>query len=190
MKLTAKQQLVLNFAKSCHYGQPRKYDGKPYWTHPLAVAERLSEVGCDYDFMIEIALLHDVLEDQYNRCNEVTMINSLRLCGYSYFDAMYIVRGVIELTDVYTTRRAPDMNRSLRKEKEAMRLWQISPAAQTVKYADLIENTISIVEHDRKFAKVYLAEKEFILKGMRGGYCVLLNTCERHLNAAKQELEL
>jgi len=185
MKLTAKQQLVLNFTKACHYGQRRKYDGKPYWTHPLAVAKRLSNIGCDYDFMIEIALLHDVFEDQYDKCDEVTMLNGLKLCGYSYFDAMFIVRGVIELTDVYTHERAPDMNRAIRKEKEAIRLWNTSSVAQTVKYADLIENTISIVQHDRNFANVYLEEKEFILKGMRDGHCVLFNACARSLRKSK-----
>jgi hypothetical protein len=38
--------------------------------------------------------------------------------------------------------------------------------AQTIKLCDLISNTRSIVAHDEKFAKVYLAEKRELLEVM------------------------
>ena len=49
---------------------------------------------------------------------------------------------------------------------EADKLSKISPLSQTVKYADLFNNTSSIVELAPDFAKVYLREKDMYLKGM------------------------
>jgi hypothetical protein len=41
--------------------------------------------------------------------------------------------------------------------------------AQTVKLADLISNSKSIMEHDPKFAKTYLEEKRLLLAVMTRG---------------------
>lgn len=49
------------FAAKAHDGQTRS-SGKPYITHPLAVAYTLLELGMDTD-TICAALLHDVVED-------------------------------------------------------------------------------------------------------------------------------
>jgi (p)ppGpp synthase/HD superfamily hydrolase len=191
MKLTAKQQLLLNQVKKLHYGQERKYNGLPYWTHPYEVAELLfNNIGPTMDFMIEIAFLHDILEDQKFRCDEIQMINLLKICGYSYFDGMYITRAVIELTDVYTRENCPQMNRELRKEREAERLWNVSAVAQTVKYADLIHNTGSIVLGDPKFAVVYLREKRNILRFMSNGHGKMYELCNASVHEAECKLDL
>ena len=39
-----------------------------------------------------------------------------------------------------------------------------SPAAQSIKLADLISNSRSIAEHDKDFARIYLDEKERLLE--------------------------
>ena len=44
-----------------------------------------------------------------------------------------------------------------------------SPAAKTIKLADLIDNTRSIVERDPKFAEVYMAEKTMLLEVLTEG---------------------
>ena len=44
-----------------------------------------------------------------------------------------------------------------------------TPEAKTIKLADLIDNTKSIVEHDPRFAKVYLEEKRLLLEVLKDG---------------------
>jgi len=43
------------------------------------------------------------------------------------------------------------------------RLSKASASVQTIKVADMIDNTESIVAHDPKFAKIYLEEKRLLL---------------------------
>ncbi len=52
---------AFNLAEKLHNGQMRK-DGKPYISHPVAVAKILAELDFDSE-MIAAALLHDVVED-------------------------------------------------------------------------------------------------------------------------------
>ncbi len=52
---------AFSFGKSVHEGQKRK-SGEPYFTHPVAVAHMLSDLGADADTLIA-ALLHDSVED-------------------------------------------------------------------------------------------------------------------------------
>ena len=49
------------FSKKAHESQLRK-SGKPYFSHPCAVAMHLAEKGLD-DVVVSAALLHDVIED-------------------------------------------------------------------------------------------------------------------------------
>ncbi len=63
-KESLNESLIRNayeFAKKAHAGQKRR-SGDPYITHPLAVAERLAELGLDSK-TVAAALLHDVCED-------------------------------------------------------------------------------------------------------------------------------
>ena len=60
---------------------------------------------------------------------------------------------------------------------EAMRMGKISPKAQTIKYADLLDNSKDILKNDPKFAKVYIGEKEQILKYMNRGNQELYKKC-------------
>lgn len=59
------EQAVLNhafyFAKSAHTGQKRA-SGEEYFTHPVAVAKILIDLGMDYN-TVAAAFLHDVVED-------------------------------------------------------------------------------------------------------------------------------
>jgi (p)ppGpp synthase/HD superfamily hydrolase len=54
---------ALEMAREAHSGQIRNASGgRPYIDHPVAVAERLAELGCG-DEVLAAALLHDVVED-------------------------------------------------------------------------------------------------------------------------------
>lgn len=170
MILNNKQEELFEFVKEKHKGQVRKYTGEPYHNHLYNVAEIVSNLGEEY---IEVALCHDLFED--TDCGYEELFNKLFSIGYDENSAFNIRYSALELTDEFTKENFPDMNRENRKIHEAIRLSNISEFAQTVKYADLIDNTKSIVECDKQFSKVYLKEKRFILSIMDKGNKQLYN---------------
>ena len=76
---------------------------------------------------------------------------------------------VKELTDEYTKKNYPNWNRKKRKQKEHERLSKTSAEAQTIKYADLMDNSAEIAKEDPDFADRYLNEAEDLLKRMDKG---------------------
>lgn len=168
-----KIEKVKYLATKLHGEQKRKYTGDPYVTHTFRVADIVKEHGGD-DSMIMAALLHDVLEDTDTDAQDL-FHHLMSITDTS--EAMEVIKLVKELTDVYTHEDYPDINRKGRKEMEAMRMGKISPKAQTIKYADLLDNSKDILKNDPKFAKVYIGEKEQILKYMNRGNQELYKKC-------------
>lgn len=183
MNLTERQETLLSFVKQHHEGQKRKYTFEPYWTHVYSVAEIVSKYEPEG---IEIALCHDLIED--TECTNDELFDFLMSLGYGHERSCFIDDGVRALTDHYTKEAYPSHNRKMRKRAEATRLGGIKPIYQSVKYADLIDNTSSIVEHDQSFAKVYLSEKIEILDFMRRGNIRLLIECCFTLQTAMKSL--
>jgi (p)ppGpp synthase/HD superfamily hydrolase len=138
------------FAMRKHAGQSRKYSDEPYMVHLLAVAELVSSIGAS-DKVVAAAILHDTLEDTATTVEELEREFGPEIASL-----------VIEVTDVYVSG-AGHGNRAERKAKERERLASVSANAQTIKVADLIDNTGSIVERDPDFAKLYLTEKAALL---------------------------
>lgn len=133
--------------------------------HPVRVMETCMEYTGDQT-ILAAALLHDVLED--------TPVTKLKMKLFlesitNKEDAERIVKLVAALTDVYTKEKFPKLNRSGRRHKETQRLGTIPGDAQTVKYADIIDNTIDITKNDPDFATVYLKECMNSLKSMTEG---------------------
>ena len=145
---------ALAFATIAHGEQKRKYSGEPYIVHPIEVMEIVKTVPHD-EAMLAAALLHDVVED-----TEVTIAEVRQAFGDD------VASLVDDLTDV---SKPEDGNRKARKALDREHSAQSSPRAQTVKLADLISNSSDILENDPKFAKVYLAEKELLLKVLTQG---------------------
>jgi hypothetical protein len=173
MELTSRQNALLEFVKEQHGEQVRKYTGELYWHHVYAVAESVSKYEPK---AIEAALAHDLFED--TECTFDTLYWVLYARKYSRREAFIICKTVDELSDKYTKENYSEFNRSQRKALEAKRLGKIGYLAQSIKYCDLIDNTKSIVKHDKGFAKVYLEEKGEILRLMRKGNAELLKSCE------------
>lgn len=144
---------ALKFSTAAHaaVNQKRKYTGEDYIVHPIAVSNLVKENG-GTDEMIAAALLHDTVED-----TDVTREQIAEEFGWKIFKL------VVELTDV---TKPEDGNRATRKAIEAKRLGMASKEAQTIKLADLIDNTKTIFKHDPKFAKVYIQEKIALLEAM------------------------
>lgn len=131
-------------------GQTRKFDGTPYHTHVLRVAELVSSRTTDRE-ILAAACLHDVLEDVEPNNPEFNRGRILEEFGPRVLDL------VIELTDVYTKENHPDKNRKTRKELEAQRLSQVSEDAKLIKRADLHDNNLSIL--GTSFEQTWLREK-------------------------------
>jgi (p)ppGpp synthase/HD superfamily hydrolase len=117
--------------------------------------------------LVEAGLCHDLFED--TDCSPEKLSDALFKAGYNSGDINTITSLVTDLTDVYTKENFPKKNRKERKILEIKRLASVSADAQTVKYADLIDNTQSIVKHDPSFAKTYLVEKYYLLSQMKKG---------------------
>lgn len=152
------------FAIHAHDGQVRKYTGDPYWYHYQAVAKLVEQKTVPQDGRVEVlvaaAWLHDTIEDTDTTAEQIM----------EEFPRCYQL--VCGLTDYYTPKQFPNENRAWRKEKEAIRLGQMAdivPGIRLIKWCDLADNTASIVEHDPKFAIIYLREKAFILEQLGFG---------------------
>lgn len=143
------------FATEKHKDQKRKYTGDPYIIHPAAVATLVSDCPECTDEMIVAAWLHDTVED----------------CGISNGEIQELFGvAVAELVGWLTDVSVPsDGNRATRKAIDRNHTAQAPAAAQTIKLADLIDNSVSIIRHDEKFAKVFLQEKTLLLKVLTKG---------------------
>ena len=156
------------FATAAHaaVGQTRKYTGEPYVVHPIEVSELVASVG-GTEAMVAAALLHDVLED-----TEVTVDLLEEQFGSKVADL------VLWLTDI---SRPEDGNRSARKALDRQHSAAAPAAAQTIKVADLISNTRTIVEFDPGFAKTYLEEKRLLLEVLTRADPALLDQAKNQI---------
>jgi len=145
---------ALVVASVAHMGQTRKYTGEAYITHPIEVASIVSSITSDQE-MIIAALLHDVVEDTSHTIEDIRR---------DFGEAVASL--VSDLTDVSVPE---DGNRSVRKAIDLEHTAQASQRAHTIKLADLISNTKSIVQHDPGFARIYMLEKRALLEVLVDG---------------------
>ena len=167
MERTAYQAMM--FAREVHAAQRRKYTDNPYTDHLAEVAGIVATVAQpDFaDMMVSVAWLHDCVEDQ-----GVT-VPSLRA---DFGDA--VADGVRLLSDLEKGNRAE------RKAMSRDRLANAPGWVQTIKCADLISNTSSIVMHDPNFAPVYLDEKRLLLARLTDADQRLLALARMHASGA------
>lgn len=156
------------FATAAHaaVGQTRKYTFEPYIVHPAEVAKIVADAG-GTEAMVAAAWLHDTVEDtgvtiEVIRAEFGTEV--AELVGW--------------LTDV---SRPEHGNRAHRKALDRAHSAMAPAEAQTVKLADLIANTRSIMEHDVAFAKTYLEEKRLLLEVMTKGDPVLMAEARKYI---------
>ena len=161
--MTTLESAARTFATKAHADQRRKYTGEDYIHHPAAVAELVRSVP-HTDEMVAAAWLHDVVED-----TPVTLDKIRDEFGDTVADL------VGDLTDV---SKPSDGNRAARKAIDRHHTELASPQAKTIKLADLIDNTRSIVQYDPDFAKVYLAEKALLLEVLREGDATLFGIAQ------------
>jgi len=156
---------IKDFADRAHGEQKRKYTPERYIVHPVRVMETCKEYTNDVA-ILAAALLHDVLEDTPITRDE---IKAFLVTLLDPGKAERAVKLVEELTDQFIHKNYPQWNRRKRKQKEAERLATISADGQTIKYADIMDNSAEIVNEDNDFAHVYLFECMAILKKIDKG---------------------
>ncbi len=164
---------AMMFARRVHYKQARKYTNNPYVDHLAEVAGIVAAAGVacpDIDIStgkkiaMAVAWLHDSREDQ-----GVSAVTLDLEFGWA------VMNGVIFLSDMETGSRAE------RKAASRARLAAAPGWVQSIKCADLISNTSSIVMHDPKFAEVYLEEKRLLLD-------VMTQADQRLINLARTQV--
>ena len=158
---------AIQFATKAHEGQTRKYTGEPYIVHPLSVMEIVKTVDHTEE-MLMAAVLHDTVED-----TDVTLQDIDREFG------PVVAQLVEELTDV---SKPEDGNRAFRKGLDRDHSAQASAQGQTIKIADLLDNTKSITEHDEHFAKVYMKEKALLLQILDKADKILLEKAQKKVD--------
>lgn len=161
------EQRAKKFARLAHRNQVRKYTGEPYITHPEAVVGLVRSVPHTEE-MICAAWLHDTVEDTAATIEEVGEVFGWRVAAL-----------VEQLTDV---SKLSDGNRGVRKAIDREHTAKACADAQTIKLADLIHNTISIVEFGKDFAPIYLKEKRLLLDVLVDGSPLLLERAVEQLN--------
>jgi (p)ppGpp synthase/HD superfamily hydrolase len=164
------------FAAKAHsaINHKRKYTGDDYIVHPREVAATVATVPHTPE-MLAAALLHDTVEDTG------VSIETIR----AEFGPV-VAKLVADLTDVSTPGGG---NRAIRKGIDLAHTASASPQAKTIKLADLLSNTASIVAHDPGFARVYLKEKAAMLEVLTQGDATLLARAKATLAAGLAKLE-
>jgi guanosine-3',5'-bis(diphosphate) 3'-pyrophosphohydrolase len=158
-------QQITTFADHAHGDQTRKYTPDKYIVHPVRVMQICLEYTNDIT-VLAAALLHDVLEDTEVSKEQLTsFLNSLM----SAPDRDKTIGLVVELTDIYTKANYPGFNRRKRKRMEVERIAKVSPEAQTIKYADVLDNSTEIIKHDPDFGKRFLEEcRDLLIHAQHG----------------------
>ena len=150
------EQSAKEFAtrKHAEVNQVRKYTGGPYINHPAAVVEIIRSVP-HTNTMLAAAWLHDTVEDTNTTLEEIKKI---------FGSGVGMLVGM--LTDVSTPE---DGNRKYRKTIDRMHTSLSSPPAMTIKLADMIDNSASILKYDPRFAKIYIEERRLLLEVLKDG---------------------
>lgn len=150
------EEQARRFATEAHAGagQRRKYTDEPYIVHPAAVVELVRSVTHD-DAMLAAAWLHDTVEDTSATLGDIE----------AQFGAR--VASLVEMLTDSTPTAAK--NRAARKLAHFRHTASASPEAQTIKLADIIDNTRAIVRFDPDFARVYLVEKQIQIGLLKEG---------------------
>lgn len=154
-------QHVLSYCKKAHGDQIRKYLKIPYWVHPQEVSEIVKTIEFTPNYchtkeeIYAAAMFHDIIEDTDVTPEKMTLDFNER-----------ITELVLQVTNV---SKYSDGNRALRNYIEIRHLSNGCPCGKTIKLADLISNTQSILTFDKGFAIVYLKEKEKLLPYLSQG---------------------
>jgi (p)ppGpp synthase/HD superfamily hydrolase len=163
------------FATAAHYAidQRRKFTNEPYIVHPRAVAEIVQALPDHSWQQVCMAWLHDTVED-----TGVTL-EVIR----AQFDED-IAEGLYYLTNIGQAAGNRKHRHQINVERLALAPW----AVQTVKIADIKDNTKNVAVLAPSFAPLFLKEKEDAMAVLRGGDKVLWSLTMDQIEQQKQEI--
>jgi (p)ppGpp synthase/HD superfamily hydrolase len=144
------------FAIKAHrsIGQLRPYSGEPYEVHPEEVAKLVESVP-HTKAMVAAAWLHDTKDD----------VPGVTIEGLAdAFDDE--VAGIV---DDLSDHEKGTGSRAQRKAAERARIALAGAASQTVRLADVISNTRTIVAQNPSFARTYVPEKAALVEVLTKG---------------------
>ncbi|MDU6414160.1 HD domain-containing protein [Mixta calida] len=170
------EERARRFATEIHAaaGQRRKYTDEPYIVHPAAVVELVRSVTDDEN-MLAAAWLHDTVEDTGATLEDI---------------AQQFGPEVAELVSKLTDKKQPQAkNRAARKVAHFRHTADASPDAQTIKLADIIDNTRAIVQYDPHFARIYLVEKQVQITLLREGSAELWRQAQATIEQGIAQLQ-
>lgn len=174
---------IRDFADKAHGEQQRKYTPERYIVHPVRVME-ICRQYTDSLPVLAAALLHDVIEDTPVSEKDIAAFLKTILPENT---ALHTVQLVVELTDVYVKQAYPQWSRAKRKQEETLRLSGTSAEAQTIKYADILDNSREILQYDPHFGRRFLKECKAMLtlatRGNRELYKRTLNAIDTALKS-------
>jgi len=161
--MTDKQEKITEYVQELFSGVLRKFTNESYFSHLDSVGK--SAQAFEIPFGYEIGLLHDTYED-FPEVRPHMIIEKLVSFGYEPLDAEFISNRVIDLTNVYTTERYPDINKGGRSKLESERLASTHKVSQSVKCVDIWDNARNCVQTDKGFARYFLPHKKEQLKAL------------------------
>lgn len=145
------------FAVAAHAGQLREVSGDPYHFHlgrVAAVASTLTLENDDIDTdeeLVAAAWLHDTLEDTKTKREDL----SVNFGGL-------VASDVDSLTNRFTSKAYPGLNRVVRKEREIERLAQQPKRARALKLIDRMDN-LRDIDPAGDFARKHAVESESLV---------------------------
>lgn len=153
--------------------QVRPHSDEPYEVHPAEVAALVKSVP-HTKAMVAAAWLHDTRDD----------VPGVTIEGLAAkFDAE--VAGIV---DDLSDHEKGMGTRKERKAAERERIARAGAASQTVRLADVISNTRTIVEHDPSFARTYVPEKAALIAVLTKGDPTLLALAQKTVDEALEAL--
>lgn len=170
------EERARRYASKAHAeaGQRRKFTDEPYIVHPAAVVELVRSVSHNED-MLAAAWLHDTVEDTASTLDDIRR---------------HFGDNIASLVDMLTNSGdAADQSRVARKVAHFQHSQRANPQAQTIKLADIIDNTRSIIQYDPQFARVYLVEKRVQIGILTAGNAALWQQAERIIEQGIRQLE-
>jgi (p)ppGpp synthase/HD superfamily hydrolase len=148
---------ALKFATERHSGQFRKFDSKPYVTHPKEVTFILLEIMDDADTeILAAAILHDTVEDTYDNIEE----------GLNDVGKLFGQR-VMGLVDELTTRKE-DVKRHGKKKCLTAKMNAMTNDAFLIKLADRYHNIEGLLNANvpKDFIRWYWKETVYIIDNL------------------------
>ncbi len=138
-------RLAFEMGEKAHDGQKRK-SGEPYFTHPIAIAERLAAMGADGDTLIA-ALLHDTVEDTPLTLNDIEAAFGSTVRG--------LIDGVTKLTAADLT--SPSHDEQIETLRKMFTLMQGDVRIMVIKIVDRWHNMTTVMglspERRKSFAR-------------------------------------